>query len=168
MRWRSRLRTDPPFANTAITYALEYDLLGVLVTNGDGYQLDHDFAFPDRPGPVYDFELSLDLDPVWQPSTTVRRVYTASGLRPGSGFVLTIPLRYMGAGLPMTRTVRTLRGIALPASIVLAATVLAMLGFVRRGLIRPLYAGAHRGRRQRVDRREHSEVSGGSRRRCLG
>jgi hypothetical protein len=132
MRWRSRLRTDPPFANTAITYALEYDLLGVLVTNGDGYQLDHDFAFPDRPGPVYDFELSLDLDPVWQPSTTVRRVYTASGLRPGSGFVLTIPLRYMGAGLPMTRTVRTLRGIALPASIVLAATVLAMLGFVRR------------------------------------
>ena len=146
LRWRSRLRTDPPFANTAITYALEYDLLGVLVTNGDGYQLDHDFAFPDRAGPIYDFELSLDLDSVWQPSTAVRRVYTASGLRPGRGFVLTIPLHYTGAGLPRTRTVRSLRGIALPASIVLAAAVLAMLAFVWRedsyGRFTPVPTGA--------------------------
>jgi uncharacterized membrane protein YgcG len=132
LRWRSRLPTDPPFANTTITYALEYDLAGVLVTSGEGYQLDHDFAFPDRAGPIYDFALSLDFDSAWQPPTEVPRTYSASGLRPGRGFVLTIPLRYSGAGLPQTRTVRSARGIALAASILLGATALAVLAFMWR------------------------------------
>jgi len=44
LRWRSRLSTDPPFAGTAITYALEYQLSGILVKDGDRYVLDHDFA----------------------------------------------------------------------------------------------------------------------------
>ena len=62
---------------------------GLLLKKDDGYVLDHDFAFPNRPGAIDRFELHLALDPVWQPQTEVRQVYTAFGLEPGNRFVLT-------------------------------------------------------------------------------
>src|SRR4029079_9284023 len=102
LRWRSRLSTDPPFAHTPLTYVLEYDLAGILLKRDDGYLLDHDFAFPDRPGAIDRFELHLTFDPAWQPASEVRPTYTAFGLAPGQRFVLTIPLRYSGAGAPVT------------------------------------------------------------------
>jgi hypothetical protein len=48
LRWRSRLPSDQPFANTPLTYVLHYKLSGILLKDEERYQLDHDFAFPDR------------------------------------------------------------------------------------------------------------------------
>jgi hypothetical protein len=103
LRCRSRLPTDPPFAGTAIAYALEYQLSGILVKDGDRYVLDHDFAFPDRNGTIDSFVLRLTLDPAWQPLSGVQKVYMASGLAAGQRFVLTIPMRYVGTGQPAAR-----------------------------------------------------------------
>src|SRR5215510_5809221 len=100
VRWRSRLRTDPPFRNTTLRYELRYDLSGILQKNGDGFLLDHDFAFPDRAGAIDRFELHLELDPLWQPAGPVRSVYTASNLLPGQSFVLKIPLTFIGTASP--------------------------------------------------------------------
>ena len=70
LRWRSRLPSDPPFANSRLTYVLHYSrcaqLSGILL-NEEQYWIDHDFAFPNRPGPIAHFTLNLDLDPAWQP-----------------------------------------------------------------------------------------------------
>lgn len=67
LRWRSRLPSDPPFENTRLTYVLHYTLSGILRKDDTQYQIHHDFAFPDRSGPIAHFTLNLDLDPVWQP-----------------------------------------------------------------------------------------------------
>src|SRR5215471_6343094 len=48
LRWRSRLPSDPPFANSRLTYVLHYKLSGVLLKEDSQYRLDHDFAFPNR------------------------------------------------------------------------------------------------------------------------
>lgn len=101
LRWRSRLPSDPPFRNTAIRYAIGYELSGVLLKDGDTYTLDHDFAFPDRDGEIRRFSLKLTLDPAWQPNEPVRDVYTAAALEPGTSFVLTVPMRFSGAGTPL-------------------------------------------------------------------
>lgn len=132
LRWRSRLPTDPPFAGTAITYALEYQLSGILVKRGDRYVLDHDFAFPDRNGTIDRFVLRLTLDPAWQPLSEVQKVYMASGLASGHRFVLTIPMRYAGSGQPAAREGPSPASIAMALLILLGATALAMLGFFWR------------------------------------
>jgi len=132
LRWRSRLPTDPPFAGTAITYALEYQLSGVLLKDGDRYVLDHDFAFPDRNGTIDRFVLRLTLDPVWQPLSEVQKVYMASGLAAGHHFVLSIPMRYVGSGQPEAREGPSRTSIAMALLILLGATALAMLGFFWR------------------------------------
>src|SRR5262245_6644361 len=132
LRWRSRLPTDPPFARTALTYVLRYQLSGVLVRNGGEYRLDHDFAFPDRAGTIDRFNLRLTLDSVWQPLTAIQDVYATSGLEPGRGFVLTIPLRFTGAGQPAARQGPSSSSIAMALLILLGATALAMLGFFWR------------------------------------
>src|SRR5262245_20028208 len=88
LRWRSRLPSDPPFNLTTIEYQLRYTLSGIVQTDGESYTLDHDFAFPDRTGPITRFELRLTLDPVWQPITAVQDRYTAADLAPGKSFVL--------------------------------------------------------------------------------
>ena len=106
VRWRSRLPSDPPFAGTTIRYQLAYDLSGILLKDGDEYTLDHDFAFPDRHGPIAQFELHLTFDPAWQPRSEVRPVYTAGPLADGESFVLTIPLAFSGATTPSARDVR--------------------------------------------------------------
>jgi len=100
LRWRSRLRSDPPFDRTSVRYQLRYTLSGILRQDGDRITLDHDFAFPDRSGSIEHFELALTLDPVWQPLTAIGTRYSATGLAPGRSFVLTIPLRYAGSGTP--------------------------------------------------------------------
>jgi len=100
LRWRSRLTSDSPFAQTVIPYELQYVLSGILIKDGDQYLLDHDFAFPDRAGPINRFSLRLTLDPAWQPLSNVQDVYTAGPLPPGRSFVLRVPLRYAGAGVP--------------------------------------------------------------------
>ncbi len=46
LRWRSRLPSDPPFAETAIPYVLDYTLTGILEKSGGLYRLRH--AFPWR------------------------------------------------------------------------------------------------------------------------
>src|SRR5580765_2754190 len=132
LRWRSRLPTDPPFAGTAITYALEYQLSGVLLKDGDRYVLDNDFAFPNRNGTIDSFVLRLTLDPVWQPLSDVQKVYMASGLAAGHHFVLAIPIRYVGSGQPEAREGPSRTSIAMALLILLGATALAMLGFFWR------------------------------------
>lgn len=112
-RWRSRLPSDPPFENRAITYALEYTLTNVLLSDGsDRYRLNHDFAFPDRSGSIDNFKLTLQLDPAWQGATSPATV-VRTNLAPGDGVVVTLPLtRAAGAGAPAgvwmgpSRTVR--------------------------------------------------------------
>jgi hypothetical protein len=63
LRWRSRLPSDAPFANAKLTYALHYKLSGILLKEDEQYRINHDFAFPDRPGPIEHFTLNLNLDP---------------------------------------------------------------------------------------------------------
>ncbi len=100
LRWRSRLPSDPPFSNTRLIYVLRYRLSGILLKDAEQYKIDHDFAFPDRVGDITRFSLNLSLDPVWQPLSEARERYTAGPIKPGRSFVLTIPLRYSGAGAP--------------------------------------------------------------------
>jgi uncharacterized membrane protein YgcG len=100
LRWRSRLPSDPPFAHTAMRYQLRYTLSRILLRDGETYRLDHDFAFHQRDGVISRYELRLTFDPAWHAGTDVREVYTADGLAAGRGFVLTIPLRYVGSGTP--------------------------------------------------------------------
>lgn len=98
LRWRSRRTSDPGFERTSIRYALRYTLTGILQQDGERYVVNHDFAFPDRVGSIANVQVHLTLDPVWQPLNPLRDVYTASALSPGRSFVVTVPLRYVGAG----------------------------------------------------------------------
>ena len=111
LRWRSRLPADAPFANTTITYVLLYQLSNIVLKNGDEYTLDHDFLFPDREGNIARASVTLTFDPEWQPQASVRSRYTAEQLPPGQGLVLTIPLRYTGAGIPAALDSNLPRGI---------------------------------------------------------
>jgi uncharacterized membrane protein YgcG len=100
LRWRSRLPSDPPFANTRLTYVLHYKLSGIVLKDDAQYRIDHDFAFSNRPGAIAAFSLRLNLDPVWEPVGEKRDRYDSGPLAPGQSFVLTIPLRYSGTGTP--------------------------------------------------------------------
>jgi hypothetical protein len=99
LRWRSRLPSDPPFDNTAITYVIDYTLSNILIPRGEGYLLDHDFAFPDRPGRIDRFEATLTVDPPWESGRPIGAM-RASPLEPGQGYVLSVPLTYAGPGAP--------------------------------------------------------------------
>lgn len=99
LRWRSRLATDAPFANATRTYILRYRLSNILVKNGDGYKLDHDFLFPERQGVIARASVALTLDPVWQPQTAMQDRYTAEQVPLGRGLLVTIPLRYTGGSM---------------------------------------------------------------------
>src|SRR5262249_51949258 len=72
-----------------------------LLKEDSQYRLDHDFAFPNRPGAILRFSLNLDLDPVWMPIGEIQTHYSAGPLPPGKGFVLTIPLGNSGALTPV-------------------------------------------------------------------
>jgi Predicted membrane protein (DUF2207) N-terminal domain len=122
LRWRSRRSTDPPFSGARLTYAIHYQLSGILLKNDDRYTLDHDFAFPDRAGEIRRFALHLTLADVWKPLSEARQSYAAGPLAPGRSFVLTIPLRYSGAGSPLANDTRR------PPEVI--AAVSAILGFL--------------------------------------
>jgi uncharacterized membrane protein YgcG len=132
LRWRSRLPSDPPFANTRLTYVLRYKLSGIVLKDAEQYRLDHDFAFPDRDGEITRFSLELALDPVWQPLSDVRPRYTAGPLAPGRSFVLTIPLRYTGAGSPGILDTSRPREVVLAVAAILAAFVVGAAWFFVR------------------------------------
>jgi uncharacterized membrane protein YgcG len=100
LRWRSRLPSDPPFDNTAITYILDYTLSGVLQGRLGAYYLDHDFAFPDRVGTIRRFVLDLEIDPIWKPEGELPTHLERENLLPGQSVVLTQKLRYLGSGRP--------------------------------------------------------------------
>ncbi|MGZ7039058.1 MAG: hypothetical protein ACXVJO_12875, partial [Thermoanaerobaculia bacterium] len=98
VRWRSRLPSDPPFQNTAITYVLDYTLSNVLLSEGGGrYRLDHDFAFPDRQGVIKTYTLDLTFDPAWNEPATHLNQRT---LGPGESVVVTRELTFHGANAP--------------------------------------------------------------------
>jgi hypothetical protein len=132
LRWRSRQPADPPFSSTIIRYQLRYELTGVLLQDGDGFLLDHDFLFAERDGMINRFALRLMLDSVWQPKSAVRDVYTAERLPPGRGFVLTLPLQYTGAGVPAMLDTSRPNGIVTAVWLLLGVAGLAVLWlFVR-------------------------------------
>ena len=144
LRWRSRLAHDAPFANTRIKYVFLYQLSNIVLKHDDEYTLDHDFLFPDREGVISRASVALTFDPEWQPRTSVRSRYTAEQLRPGQGLVLTIPLRYTGAGVPAALDTNLPRGIvcALWSLLVVPIVVIAW-AFARErwyGRFAPLHA----------------------------
>ena len=101
LRWRSRSPSDPPFRDTRLTYVLEYTYTNVLQPKGGGeYELDHDFAFAERPGTIRRFTLDLTLDPVWIPRGPVPTGVVAVDLAPGRGYVTRLGLGFRGEGSP--------------------------------------------------------------------
>lgn len=100
LRWRSRQPSDRLFLDTPLTYILEYTLSNILVPRGEGYVLDHDFAFADRGGDIEHFTLQLTLDSAWHAPPGFTGSYGPVRLTPGNGYVVTAPLAYGGVGTP--------------------------------------------------------------------
>ncbi len=108
LRWRSRLPTDPEFDRTAILYELDYTLVGVVQERGGVYWVDHDFAFPDRPGPIEELRVELEIDDPWSalPIPGVERspgpgseliTLTRHGLAPGESALVDFGLQRAGS-----------------------------------------------------------------------
>lgn len=102
LRWRSRLPSDPAFSDTRITYVLEYRLANILQRRGGRYDLDNDFAFPDRSGTIRRFTLDLELDSLWRSDDLPRHI-ARTDLSPGRSVVVHGLLRYTGTGAPQTQ-----------------------------------------------------------------
>ena len=123
---------------------LLYQLSNIVLKNGDEYTLDHDFLFPDREGVITRASVALTFDPEWQPRTSVQSRYTAEQLQPGQGLVLTIPLRYTGAGVPVALDTNLPRGIVRALwSLLLVPIVVIAWAFARErwyGRFAPLHA----------------------------
>jgi uncharacterized membrane protein YgcG len=100
LRWRSRLPSDPPFRDAERTYQIDYVLTGVLRPGAGGYVLNHDFAFPDRPGVIERFALTLTFSSAWTPQAPFAGEIVRQNLAPGQSVVVTLPLRYLGTGTP--------------------------------------------------------------------
>lgn len=100
LRWRSRLPSQPAFNNTELVYVLEYTLSNILISQGEGFLLDHDFAFPDRRWPIRRFSLNLQLDPAWRTDGGFTEKLNRENLAPEQSVVLRLPLRYTGSGRP--------------------------------------------------------------------
>jgi uncharacterized membrane protein YgcG len=132
LRWRSRLPSDAPFANVQLTYALHYKLSGILLKEDKQYRIDHDFAFPDRPGPIERFTLNLDFDPVWQPVGKYQNRYSTGPLEPGESFVVNIPLRYSGSVAPTAIDTRRRPEIVVAVMALLGIFALLVLVFLMR------------------------------------
>ncbi len=138
LRWRSRLPSDPEFDETAITYELDYRLTGVLRPVGEGlYLLDHDFAFPQRSGPIEHFHLELAVDPAFAPEDELPASLDRQDLAPGESVVVTARLRYQGAGAPAAALPAPVSPVAFPIRVagvaaLLVALVWLFVGFARR------------------------------------
>jgi uncharacterized membrane protein YgcG len=132
LRWRSRLPSDAPFANTQLIYVLHYKLSGILLKEDEQFRIDHDFAFPDRSGAIEHFTLNLELDPVWQPLGKYQNRYMAGPLEPGERFVVNIPLRYSGSGEPTALDTRRPRETVVAVMALLGIFALLVLAFMMR------------------------------------
>ena len=126
LRWRIRTPSDPPLDGQAIRYRLRYRLSGILVKTRDGFILDHDFLFPEREGGISRFSLRLALDPAWKADDPIRDTYTADNVAPGHGFVVTLPLRHVGDGVPNVLDTRRPPGIVLATLVLLGVASLAL------------------------------------------
>jgi uncharacterized membrane protein YgcG len=134
LRWRSRLPEDPPFVREALTYDIEYTLAHILLVNvDDTFILDHDFAFPDRDGPIERFALRLAIDPVWQAENELPTHLVREQLQPGDSVLVGARFRYAGTGTPAAVTMPVPPGLqsALVAALLLGVAGLAVL-FYRR------------------------------------
>jgi uncharacterized membrane protein YgcG len=130
VRWRSRLPSDPAFVNERLTYVLDYAITGVLEKRGDRYNIDHNFAFPDRAGDIRRFILDFDLGRSWAaPDVALDR--ELGPIAPGDGVRINVDLNYVGAGAP-NATVSTMPLRVVLAGLVLIAPVLLWSRFVRR------------------------------------
>jgi hypothetical protein len=132
LRWRSRQPADPPFNNTVLRYEIRYALSGILLKESNEYRLDHDFAFPDRSGTIHRFVLRFTHDPVWQPMSESRKVYTAGPLSPGQSFVLNLPLHYTGSQVPAILDLSRPREIVIAVWVLVGMTALAVVWFFVR------------------------------------
>jgi uncharacterized membrane protein YgcG len=131
LRWRSRLPTDPPFQDAERVYVLDYTLENILIPTDEGYLLDHDFAFPDRPGPILSFSLALSLDGAWSGKDVPERI-ARQKLQPGESVVVRAPLTYRGEGSPSGVRVGAARPLrSLLALLFAAATVAIGILFYR-------------------------------------
>jgi uncharacterized membrane protein YgcG len=143
LRWRSRRAGDPPFSESSMRYQLRYSLAGIVLPHGTEYTLDHDFAFPNRSGVITRYELRLTLDPAWQADTPLRDVYMATNLTPAHGFVLTIPLRYVGTDTPSAIAGSRPPAVRIAAQAIIGLTLLAIVVL--------LVSESARGRFARID-----------------
>jgi hypothetical protein len=100
IRWRSRLATDPPFANRELTYVLQYVYRDILIGGeGEGktFRLDHDFGMPESEGRIERFTLRLSFDPIWGAAPVS---IAETNLAAGSSVPVTRDLTYRGDGWP--------------------------------------------------------------------
>ena len=101
LRWRARLPTDPPFNDTVITWVIDAVYDRILLPSSDGsFTLDHNFAMIDREGPIERFDLTLTLDSAWVVPEGFTGRWKDITLEPGTGYLVTIPLRYRGGARP--------------------------------------------------------------------
>jgi hypothetical protein len=140
LRWRTRLTTDGPFADTHVRYLIRYELANILIKKNDTYTLDHNFLFPERAGVVQRFDLRLTTDPAWQPQVPVREVYSARDVAPGTGYVVTIPMTFAGSGVPAVFDGRPPFAIRLAVIALLSATALTVLWVFGREWTRGRFA----------------------------
>lgn len=129
-RWRARLPSDPPFRGDSRTYELEYLFSEILQQPGEDPRallLDHDFAFSDRIGAIDTFRLSLSIDPAWEVPPGFTGEYARDGLAPGEGFVVSVPLRYLGAGLPAGVDYGASRNVRLALAVLVLLPVVPLL-----------------------------------------
>src|SRR5262249_28504942 len=96
------------------------------------YRIDHDFAFPDRRGPIERFTLNLDLDPVWQPLGKYQLRYSAGPIQPGKSFVMNIPLHHSGSVAPTAIDTRRPPEFVVAVMALLGIFVLLVLAFLMR------------------------------------
>jgi uncharacterized membrane protein YgcG len=133
LRWRSRLPSDPDFADTEIDYEISYTLAGVLLKQGGRYVLDHNFALPDANRPIEAFSVDLELDPAWAPPPDFERRRTAKRLTPGENFVVHAELGRTAGAAPAAVRVGTTKPARVVMFVLLLLSTLAMgVAFYRR------------------------------------
>lgn len=93
VRWRNRLATDPPFAESLFVYRLDFSYGGVLQPFEDEVRLRHEFAFGNRPGIIERLDIHLALDSAWEVPAGFTGEFTATGVGVDAGYVVTLPLR---------------------------------------------------------------------------
>ena len=132
LRWRSRLPESEFFNGTEITYVLRYTLSHILDYEKGRYVLDHDFVFPQRSGTIQAFTLTLGLDPVWQPLRPFDAPAGIGPVPPGRGYVVRLPLRYEGTGMPAFVRLGTPPAVRYLLFFFVAAVLVSILAFFYR------------------------------------